>query len=202
MRSNGTAKELEARRRRAVRRVEDGWPPRAVATFLGVPPATVAKWMARFRAKGEGGLAAKPAPGRPRFLTPAPEKQVLGWPADPPSEHGFRADLWTARRVADLIHKRLDARFHPHYLREWLSERNRTPRKPARRARQRTPEAIDPWLRDDWPRVQKKSPATAPTSSRSTRPARSSTRSSGGPGHLGAGRRSSPGAAAIGRRCR
>ena len=52
MRSNGTAKELEARRRLAVQRVEDGWTQRAVAAFLGVHPVTVAKWVARFRDRG------------------------------------------------------------------------------------------------------------------------------------------------------
>ncbi len=49
MRSNGTAKELEARRRLAVQQVEDGWTQRAVAAFLGVHPVTVARWVARGR---------------------------------------------------------------------------------------------------------------------------------------------------------
>jgi transposase len=48
-----------------VQRVEDGWAQREVAAFLGVHPVTVAKRVARFRAAGEGGLAAKPTPGRP-----------------------------------------------------------------------------------------------------------------------------------------
>lgn len=165
MRSNGTAKELEARRRLAVQRVEDGWTQREVAAFLGVHPVTVAKWMARFRDQGADGLAAKPTPGRPRFLTPAQEKQVLGWLADPPSKHGFRTDLWTARRVAELIRTRLRVEFHPHYLREWLRKRNHTPQKPARRAKQRDPEAIAGWLKTDWPRIKKRSGGGTPTSS-------------------------------------
>jgi transposase len=121
--------------------------------------------MARFRAKGEDGLTAKPTPGRPRFLTADQEKTVLGWLADPPTTHGFRTDLWTAKRVAELIHRRLKVRFHPHYLREWLAKRNYSPQKPARRAKQRNPEAIDRWLKGDWPRIQKKSRRTTPTSS-------------------------------------
>jgi transposase len=165
MRSNGTAKELEARRRLAVQRVEDGWTQREVAAFLGVHPVTVAKWMARFRDQGADGLAAKPTPGRPRFLTPAQEKQVLGWLADPPTKHGFRTDLWTAKRVAELILKKLKVRFHPHYLREWLTKRNYTPQKPARRAKQRDPVEIDRWLQKDWPRIKKKSGGRRPTSS-------------------------------------
>jgi transposase len=165
MRSNGTAQELEARRRLAVQRVEDGWSQREVAAFLGVHPVTVAKWMARFRAGGEDGLAAKPTPGRPRFLTPAQEKQVIAWLADPPTKHGFRTDLWTARRVAELIRAKLNVEFHPHYLREWLRKRNYTPQKPARRAKQQNPVEIDRWLKDDWPRIEKKSKRTTPTSS-------------------------------------
>ena len=165
MRSNGTAKELEARRRLAVQRVSDGWSQKDVAAFLGVHPVTVGKWVARYRDKGEAGLAAKPTPGRPPFLTPDQEKQVLGWLADPPSRHGFPTDLWTARRVADLIRTRLGVTFHPHYLREWLTKRDYTPQKPARPARQRDQAAVDRWVEADWPRIQKKSPRTPPTSS-------------------------------------
>jgi transposase len=67
--------------------------------------------------------------------------------------------------VAELIRTRLQVEFHPHYLREWLKKRNYTPQKPARRARQQNPAEIDRWVKDDWPRVQKKSRRTTPTSS-------------------------------------
>ena len=164
MRSNGTAKELEARRRLAVQRVTDGWSQREVAAFLGVHPVTVGKWVARHRSAGDAGLALKPTPGRPRFLTPAQEAEVLGWLADPPTAHGFRTDLWTARRVAELVRARMGVAFHPHYLREWLTKRNHTPQKPARRARQQDPAEVKRWLADEWPRVEKKSPPRRPTS--------------------------------------
>ena len=165
MRSNGTAEELEARRRLAVRRVGDGWSQKDVAAFLGVHPVTVGKWVARHRDKGDAGLAAKPTPGRPRFLTPEQEATALGWLADPPTKHGFRTDLWTARRVAHLIGERFGVRFHPHHLREWLTGRKHTPRRPARPARQRDPEAAGRWAAGDGPAAQKKPTPRAPTSS-------------------------------------
>jgi transposase len=99
MRSKGTATELEARRRLAFRRVSAGWARKDVAAFLGVHPVTVAKWVARHRENGDDGLAARPTPGRPRFLTPDQERVVLGWLSESPTEHGFDTDLWTARRV-------------------------------------------------------------------------------------------------------
>ena len=169
MGSHTPAQVLEVRRRLACQRVGDGWSQRQVAAFLGVHPVTVAKWMARHRADADAGLAAKPAPGRPPFLTPEQEATVLGWLADPPTAHGFRTDLWTARRVAELIADRLGVRFHPHDLREWLTRRDYSPQKPARRARQQDPAEVERWLREDWPRIGKKSRPVTPTSSRSTR---------------------------------
>ena len=165
MRSKGTAAELEARRRLAVRRVSEGWAQKDVAAFLGVHPVTIAKWVARHRENGDGGLSAKPTPGRPRFLTPDQERVVLGWLAESPTKHGFDTDLWTARRVAELILRKFDVRFHPNYLREWLAKRNCTPQEPARRARQRDQAAIDRWVAEDWPRIQKRRGRTTPTSS-------------------------------------
>lgn len=165
MRSKGSAAELEARRRLAVQRVGEGWRRADVAAFLGVHPETVGEWVRAHRASGAAALAAKPHPGRTPFLTPAQEKQVLGWRADKPSAPGFRTDLWTARRVADLIRRRFGVTFHPHYLREWLTKRGYSPQKPARRARQRDDEAVGRWLKTDWLRIKKAPGGGRPTSS-------------------------------------
>jgi transposase len=164
MRSKGTAVELEARRRLAVKKVREGWTQTRVAEFLGVHPVTVAKWMARHRAQGKAGLAAQATPGRPRFLTPSQERSVLRWLADKPTAHGFRTDLWTARRVAELIRRRFAVNYHPNYLREWLAKRGYSPQKPRRRAQQRNQPVIDHWVVEDWPRIEKKRPRRTPTS--------------------------------------
>ena len=149
----------------AVRKVADGWTQRDVAAFLDVHPVTVGRWVRAYRAAGEAALAAKPTPGRPRFLTADQEAQVLGWLAGKPTDHGFRTDLWTARRVASLIERRFGVKFHPHYLRAWLRGRGYTPQKPARRPRQRDQAAVDRWLREDWPRIKKRPAGGRPTSS-------------------------------------
>ena len=164
MRSKGTASELEARRRLAVLKLGEGWSQAQVADFLGVHPVTVAKWLARQRRHGDAGLAAQATPGRPRFLAPEQEQAVLRWLTDRPTAHGFRTDLWTARRVADLIRRRFGVTFHPDYLRAWLRQRGYSPQKPRRRAKQRNPEAIDRWVAVDWPRIQKKRRRRTPTS--------------------------------------
>ena len=156
MRSKGSASTLQALRKRAVQHVLGGHTQAAVARALGVHSVTVAKWVTRHRASGDAGLASKPTPGRPRFLTPEQEQQVRHWLADKPTAHGFPTDLWTARRVAELIRRAFGVRFHPNYLREWLTKRGYSPQRPTRRARQRDDATIAGWVANDWPASQKK----------------------------------------------
>jgi transposase len=156
---------MAARRRLAVRRVGEGLSPAQVAAVLGVHVETVRLWVRTHKAGGDDALTGTPHPGRPRFLTPDQEAEVRGWLARKPTAFGFRTDLWTAARVAQLIRDRLGVAYHPGYVREWLAKRGYSPQKPARRAKQRDPVAIDRWLADEYPAVQKKSRRSRPTSS-------------------------------------
>src|SRR3954447_15567417 len=165
MRSQGTAQELERRRRLAVRRVQEGHSQKAVADFLGVSPVTVYRWVTAHRRSGAAGLAARPIPGRPRRLGPEQERAVLGWLARRPSEFGYPTELWTARRVAEQIRAHFGVSYHPGYVSAWLSRRGVSPQKPARRAIERDPQRVERWLAEDWPRIQKKSPPGRRTSS-------------------------------------
>lgn len=155
----------EARRRSAVQRVNEGWSQKAVAEFLGVHPVTVNKWVRAFRAGGDGGLVATPHPGRKPFLTTEQQSEVLGWLARQPSEFGFGTDLWTARRIAELIRRTFGVEYNPNYVREWLTRHGCSPQKPGKCARERNSEGVARWLAEDWPRIQKKRLTSVPTSS-------------------------------------
>jgi transposase len=57
--------------------------------------------------------------------------------------HGWRTELWTAARVAELIERQFEVAFHPEHVRRILKRRLRwTSQKPERRARERDEEAI------------------------------------------------------------
>ncbi len=68
-------------------------------------------------------MAGTPHPGRRPFLSPEQEAEALGWLTRKPTAFGFRTDLWTAARVAQLIEEKFGVAFHPNYLREWLTKR-------------------------------------------------------------------------------
>ena len=165
MRSNGTARELEQRRRLAIRRLQDGRTQQDVADFLGVHPRTVGRGWAAHRDRGDAGLAAQPTPGRPRRLTADQEAEVLAWLGQRPTAFGFETDLWTAPRVARRIEQRFGVRFHPRYVNAGLADRHITPQKPAHRAKERNQPAIDRWTAEERPRLQKKRRTRAHTSS-------------------------------------
>jgi transposase len=154
MRTQGTAKELERRRRLAVTRVLEGRTQREVAQFLSVSPGTVSGWMKAYREHGWKGLAAKHHPGRPRRLTAEQEREVLGWFSRSPTEFGFPNELWTAGRVTQLIRRKFHVRFNPRYISHWLARRRIRPQKPRRVPRERDQQSIDKWVKNEWPRLE------------------------------------------------
>lgn len=154
MRTKGSAAELERRRRLAVQRVCDGYTPAQVAAFLGVHPGSVRRWWRAYQRHKDAGLAAKPHPGCTPKLTLARQRQVVRWLYKNPKSFGFATELWTARRIAQVIQRKWGITFNPRYLNAWLTSRGITPQKPQRRPRERNEQAIREWVRSTWPRLQ------------------------------------------------
>jgi transposase len=189
MENQGSAPRSEARRRLAVTRVNEGWKHKDVAAFLGVSIRAVGKWMAAYRGSGDDGLKGKPHPGAKPKLSARQERSVLSWLAKSPRAYGYKTELWTTRRLAEVIRKRYGVRFNPNYLAAWLTRRDHSPQRPETKAVERDNPGIARWVAEDWPRIKKRRGTSGRTSSRSTRAASSSTRWSVAPGRRGAGRR-------------
>jgi transposase len=165
MRSQGSAAELEARRRLAVQRVAEGWKQKDVAAFLGVTERAVNGWVAARRLAGDDGLKGKPHPGAKPKLSKRREASVLSWLARSPMSFGYKTDLWTTRRLAEVIERRYGVRFNSNYLAEWLTARGYAPQKPETRAVERDNAAIGRWVAEEWPRIKKSRGTRRPISS-------------------------------------
>jgi transposase len=122
MRPIGTAEELQRRRLRAVELVEQGESPDDVAGFLGCGRSSVYTWVKLARQALEK-LAAKPHAGpRPR-LSAAQVKELEALLLVGAKAHGWRTELWTAARAAELIERHFKVRFHPEHVRKLLNRR-------------------------------------------------------------------------------
>ena len=62
--------------------------------------------------------------------------------------------MWTAARVARLIEREFDIRYHPEHVREILKRRlGWTSQRPRRKARERDDKEVARWVRDEFPRI-------------------------------------------------
>jgi transposase len=103
MRPPGTSEQLEKRRRRAVQPLESSRTLAGVARQVGAAVSSVFRWRQACRRKGGRGLDAKPTPGRPPRLSAAQKQRLVRLLAAGPLPAGYRTDLWTLGRVAELI---------------------------------------------------------------------------------------------------
>lgn len=149
----------EGRRLRAWELHEEGWSQQAIADALGATPGAVSQWMRRAR---EGGgpeaLRKRKAPGGQSRLTEAQQRQVLEWLKQGAKAHGFRGELWTRKRVAVLIERKLGIRYHPGHVSKLLAAWGWSPQKPEKRASQRDEAAIEQWRTEQWPAIKKEGP--------------------------------------------
>jgi transposase len=143
MRPIGTAEELQRRRLRAVELVEQGESPADVAHFLGCGRSSVYTWV-KLASQSLESLAAKPHPGPTPRLSDAQLKELEALMLRGAKAHGWRTQLWTAARAAELIERHFGIRFHPEHARKILKRRLRwTSQKPQKRAKERDEVAID-----------------------------------------------------------
>lgn len=170
MRPQGSPKELERRRLRAVELLRQGLQPHEVASRLGVDRRSVRRWKRSHREAGADALKAKLVPGRPSKLSRRQQGELLDMVLQGPLAFGFKTDLWTCQRIAELIRRQFGVEYHPAHVGRLLHRCGLTPQRPHRRAKERDEREIGRWVRDVWPRIKKKPAASARTSSSRTRP--------------------------------
>ena len=101
--------------------------------------------MQRARLGGLRALRHRPSPGAPRRLS---ADQLTHLPAllrRGPTAYGFRGDLWTRKRVAEVIRLACGVVYHPTHVGRLPNALGWSPQKPMRRARPRDEAAMAQW---------------------------------------------------------
>jgi transposase len=171
MRPHGTPQELEARRLRAVELLKQGIEPHVVADRVGVDRRSVRRWNRIYRRRGRAGLKARQAAGRPSKLSARQRGTLARWILKGAEAFGFPTALWTCRRVAQLVRMRFGVSYHPDHVGRLLRACGLTPQRPQTVAKERNDQRIRAWVRQEWTRAKKNSPASGRVSSAWTKPA-------------------------------
>jgi transposase len=164
MRPKGSPEQLEARRRHAMALIDKGMSPAKVAHLLGCDPSSVSRWRAARKRGGDAALKARPASGRPPRLAAKQKDKLLQCLLEGPMAQGYRTDLWTTKRVAQLVEREFGVRYHRDHVGRLLHQLGWSHQKPERRALQRDEQAIEEWKRKEWPRIKRGRSGWAPTS--------------------------------------
>ncbi len=155
MRPFGSAKSLEMRRRLAMKLLDAELSLHEVARRIGCHASSVMRWRDARSQHGDDGLKPKPVSGRPPKLTPRQRKRLVSLLQKGAMAHGYRTELWTTARIAELIEKTFGVRYHRDHIGRLMASLGWSYQKPERRALQRDEKAIQQWKRKQWPRIKK-----------------------------------------------
>jgi transposase len=111
--------------------------------------------MKRAREKGVEDLRHKPPPGAPPRLSEDERARLPELLAEGAEAHGFRGDVWTCERVAEVIRREFGVSYHPAHVSRLLKKLRLSLQKPERRVDQREEEAIEHWKDQKWPALKK-----------------------------------------------
>jgi len=156
MRPPGTPQELERRRRRAIELLEAGENLSSAAHAVGSSVSWVHRWYRSYQAEGAKGLCARQAPGRPPKLSEVQRKRLVELLQRGPQAAGYERELWTLKRVAQVIEREFGVTYHPCHVWRLLEKIGWSCQKPERRARERNEEEIERWRTERWPHIKKR----------------------------------------------
>lgn len=150
----------QVRRLEAGRLFEEGLRQADVVRRLGVSRQTASRW---HRCWQEGGMEALRGPGRTGRNPKLSQDQLSQLEAilrEGPEAFGYRTNLWTLKRIAQVIWKQFRVRYHPGHVWKLLGALGWSCQRPESRARERDEVAIGRWIKRRWPAIKKK-PGTA-----------------------------------------
>ncbi len=164
-RLKGSADLLEDRRKRALALLDAGESLNEVGRRIGCNPSSVMRWRDARRRGGANALRVRSSPG-PLKLDRAQRRRLVNLLLQGPMMHGYRTNLWTTARIAELIWNQFGIQYHRDHVGRLMHSLNWSPQKPERRALERDENAIARWQQKDWPRIKKRYAAGCPPSLR------------------------------------
>ena len=126
-----------------------------IARMLGVTAGAVSQWKKAYQTQGAKGIAPKRHPGPVPGLCDKERKQLERILLKGDRKQGYRTELWTLARIAEVIHRRFGVSYDPSSVWHILRKMNWSCQKPERLARERDEERIVRWPKQDWPRIKK-----------------------------------------------
>ena len=148
--------EVTKRRVRAGRMLQRGLTPAEVAARVGVARQTVYTWKQTLDEGGIDALRERRRTGPQSKLDEAALSCLREILLESPTAHGFGTELWTLKRVQQVIQRLFGVGYSEVHIWRLLGQMGFSSQKPERRAVERDQDAIRTWKRRTWPVLKKK----------------------------------------------
>ena len=135
--------------------LDSGLTMEEVSHRVGTSIASVSRWRQAFVEGGSAALTAKPVPGRPPKLSQGQCARLLDVLLEGAMAYGFPNEIWTLKRIANVIRREFGVRYHPNHVWRVLRGLRWSCQVPERRPVQRDEEAVEHWKRHQWPHIKK-----------------------------------------------
>ena len=106
----------EGRRFRSWELQKKGWTQQRIAEALGVTQGAVSQWLKRAEEGGVEKLRNRKRSGAPSRLTPSQKLELPKLLSKGAESYGFRGEIWTCERVAEVIRWNFGVSYHPAHV--------------------------------------------------------------------------------------
>jgi len=139
----------------AVVRFGQGQSLTEIAEALNVSHEAARVWFHKWRQGGAEAVLAQQPRGPKSRLSPEQLEQLQDALLLGPVHWGYKTQVWTLERIADLIVNVFGVRYHPSHVFKLLRGMGWSCQRPTRRAKERDEASIEQWRDGDWPRIKK-----------------------------------------------
>ena len=141
-----------------IRLLKQGHKQVTVAQILGIRAATVSEWRSKYKQGGKKALHTKKRgvkTGQGRVLTADQEKEIQQMIIDKtPDQLKLPFILWDRKAIKELIVRQYGVTVAIRTIGDYLLRWNFTPQRPAKRAYEQQPKAVQKWLDEEYPKIQ------------------------------------------------
>ena len=120
----------ERRRLRAWELYEQRWKQKDIAAAIGVTEGAVSQWISKAKTQGVQALRHQPPPGAQPKLSPEQWAQLPALLMQGAEAFGFRGQVWTTARVAEMIKRQFGVSYHPAHCSRLLRTIKHSQQKP------------------------------------------------------------------------
>jgi len=145
---------MEYMRMQSIRLFKEGKRADEIADFFGVTIDAVYKWKRKHKEKGVEGLRSKKAKGKDPTLIDSDKIDIISFLKKPATDFGFETQLWTCKRVQQVIKNKLGKSIAISNLWNALRKWKLSPQMPEKEYAEKDKKKVDQWLKEEWPKIK------------------------------------------------